>query len=78
MIHIREIQPFESLPAHSDWALIERANGKVAAKGALRRGRGVAFGPALFPDFGSAIHAAKTWAAQNGVAVVYVRDLGLE
>ena len=72
MVEFRPIVSSAPLPADADWALIERARGKVAAKGGLTR-RGAAFGPALFADLPSAIDALTIWAAENQVAVIYIR-----
>ena len=74
MIELRSIEPSTIPPLNADWALIERAGGKVAAKGSLTRNRASTFGPALFEDLGSAIVAAKNWAALNGVDVIYFKD----
>ena len=73
MIEFRQIEPSATLP-NDDWVLIERARGRVAAKGSLIRDRGLAFGPAIFADLHSALGAMKAWAEANNVRVIYVKD----
>ena len=74
MIEFRQIEPSATLPLNDDWVLIERARGRVAAKGSLTRDRGIAFGPAVFADLHSAIGAMTAWAEENKVRVIYLKD----
>jgi hypothetical protein len=76
VVEFRQIEPSAKLPFNADWVLIERARGKVAAKGSLARGRSATFGPALFADLQSAIGASKVWAQENNVPIIYMKFAG--
>jgi hypothetical protein len=74
VVEIRRIEPAANLPVDSDWALIERVRGKVAAKGSFARRAKASFGPMVFADLDSALGALKLWAQQNDVPVIYLKE----
>lgn len=76
MIEFRQIERSATPPLNANWVLIERARGRVAAKGSLAWDRGGAFGPALFADLHAAIGASKTWAEENNLPVIYMKIAG--
>jgi hypothetical protein len=53
--------------------LIACAQSKVAATRSLARAE-VSFGPVLFDDLQAAVDAIKTWAQDNGVEVIYLKE----
>jgi hypothetical protein len=76
LVEFRQIERSATPPLNADWVLIERARGRVAAKGALAGERGATFGPALFADLHSAIGASKVWAEENNVPIIYMKVAG--
>jgi hypothetical protein len=76
LVEFRQIEQSATLPFNADWVLIERARGKVAAKGSLAGGRSATFGPALFADLQSAMGASKVWAQENNVPIIYMKGVG--
>jgi hypothetical protein len=74
MTELRRLDASSSPPDDRNWALVESAHGVVAAKGSLVRSFGASYGPTLFEDLEGALDAMKAWAAENNVAVVYVKE----
>lgn len=76
MVQFHDIASGEEPPKDAGWVLIERTDAGYVASGAAT-GTGVAtiIGPAPFENVDAAIQAAESWAAANGVPVVYVRGI---
>lgn len=76
MVEVRDITAEENPPDNADWVLITRAGDVYSAIGSVAgRTDATFYTPQAFGSLEEALHAAKSWAANNNVPVVYVRGI---
>ena len=76
MVQFHDIASGEEPPKDAGWVLIERTvAGYVATGAAAGTQAATSIGASPFENVEAAIEASESWAAENGVPVVYVRGI---
>jgi hypothetical protein len=75
MVEVCNLTKRERPPEGEDWVLVEQAGGRFVANGSIRQAGAptLYFRPPAFRTLDEAVNAARSWAFDNSVPVVYVK-----